>query len=288
MSLGVVSLAGIALFVWPFFGVGQLDGLGGVLISVAAVAALALVEFGTRRLDAGRLALLAVIAAINAALRLALVTGIAGFSPMFFLILTAGYAFGPSYGVLVGAFSILVSGVATGGVGPWLPYEMFAAGWVGVAAGVAGVVAGRMSRGRGTRGEERAVATRLPRRSGSTERGTWLPRRVDLVALLVVAALTGFAYGALTDVWDWATYWRGAEGLGWLPGASPATNAAQFARFYVVTSLGWDAVRAAGNVLAILALGMPVLMAMRRLQARLGFERVEVADGPALAAPARD
>jgi energy-coupling factor transport system substrate-specific component len=56
-------------------------------------------------------------------------------------------AFGPSYGFLTGAFSLLVSAVATGGVGPWVPYQMLAAGWVGAAAGLAGLWrAGRAGR----------------------------------------------------------------------------------------------------------------------------------------------
>jgi len=58
-----------------------------------------------RRLDSGRLALLAALAAIDAALRLALVSGIGGFSPIFFLVLCAGYEFGGLVWFLVGAFS---------------------------------------------------------------------------------------------------------------------------------------------------------------------------------------
>jgi len=38
----------------------------------------------------------------------------------------------------VSAMSMLVSALAGGGVGPWVPYQIFAVGWVGVAAGLAG------------------------------------------------------------------------------------------------------------------------------------------------------
>src|SRR6202007_3017234 len=107
-------------------------------LMVACVAGLALVEAGTRQLDSRALALLAVIAAGEPALCLRVIVGVGGFNPIFFLILCAGYVMGPSFGFLAGALSILVSALLSGGVGPWVPYQVFGLGWVGVAAGLAG------------------------------------------------------------------------------------------------------------------------------------------------------
>jgi energy-coupling factor transport system substrate-specific component len=222
-------------------------------VTVGAVASIVLMETGARRLDSGRLALLAALAAIDAALRLVLVNGVGGFSPIFFLVLCAGYEFGASYGFLVGAFSLLVSALVTGGIGPWLPYETFAVGWVGASSGLAGSVVRRLRR----------------------DRVNWLPDRSDLAVLVGVAVVTGFAYGALTDIWGWVAFYRGVENIGWTPGLSAPETLAQFGRYYAVTSLTWDAFRAVGDALAILALGVPVLMAMGRLRARLGYEIVE-------------
>jgi energy-coupling factor transport system substrate-specific component len=222
-------------------------------VTLAAVISLALMELGARRLDSGRLALLAALAAIDAALRLAMVNGVAGFSPIFLLVLAAGYEFGPSYGFLVGSFSLLVSAVVTGGVGPWLPYETFAVGWVGLSAGVAGSVVRRI---------------RPARRS-------WLPSRLDIGVLVIVAVVTGFAYGALTDVYGWVAFYRGVQNVGWIPGLSPSATLAQFGRYYVLTSLAWDSARAIGDSIAVVAFGTPVLMALGRLRARLGYEIVE-------------
>jgi energy-coupling factor transport system substrate-specific component len=252
MSIAAVSIAGIVLFIWPFLGLGLPPEVPALAITLGAVASLGLMEAGTRRLDSGRLALLAALAAIDAALRLALVNGVGGFSPIFFLVLCAGYEFGASYGFLVGAFSLLVSGLVTGGIGPWLPYETFAVGWVGASAGVAGS---------------------LVRRFGPRRR-TWLPDRLDLAVLIVVAMVTGFAYGALTDIWGWVAFYRGVENIGWIPGLSAAGTLAQFGRYYAVTSLVWDAFRAVGDSVAIVVLGTPVLMALGRLRARLGYEIV--------------
>jgi energy-coupling factor transport system substrate-specific component len=263
--IAVVSLAGALLFVWPFLGLGLPPEVPALTVTIGAVAGLALMEFGARRLDSGRLALLAALAAIDAALRLALVSGIGGFSPIFFLVIAAGYEFGVSYGFLVGAFSLLVSALVTGGVGPWLPYEVFAVGWVGASAGAAGTAV-RLLRAANSSGR--------PSSSSSGRRETWRPDRVDIAALVVVAIATGFAYGALTDIWGWVAFYRGVSNIGWIPGLSPADTLAQFGRYYAVTSLGWDSFRAFGDALAIVVLGSPVLMSLGRLRARLGFEIV--------------
>jgi energy-coupling factor transport system substrate-specific component len=257
MSVALVSLAGILLFVWPFLGQGLPPEAPALAVTVGAVASIVLMETGARRLDSGRLALLAALAAIDAALRLVLVNGVGGFSPIFFLVLCAGYEFGASYGFLVGAFSLLVSALVTGGIGPWLPYETFAVGWVGASSGLAGSVVRRLRR----------------------DRVNWLPDRRDLAVLVGVAVVTGFAYGALTDIWGWVAFYRGVENIGWTPGLSAPETLDQFGRYYAVTSLTWDAFRAVGDALAILALGVPVLMAMGRLRARLGYEIVEAVVG---------
>jgi energy-coupling factor transport system substrate-specific component len=181
-----------------------------------------------------------------------MVNGIAGFSPIFLLVMLAGYEFGPSYGFLVGSFSLLVSALVTGGVGPWLPYETFAVGWVGLTAGLAGS----------------AVRHIRPARRN------WMPGRVDIAALVVVALVTGFAYGALTDLWGWVAFYRGVDNVGWVAGLSPEETLARFGRYYVLTSVGWDAFRAVGDAIAVLIFGTPVLMALGRLRARLGYEIV--------------
>jgi energy-coupling factor transport system substrate-specific component len=255
MRVGAISIAGLALFLWPFVGADTPPVATSLALSLGIVAVLLFVEASTRRLDARRFALLAAIAAIDAGLRLVLVTGLGGFSPMFFLILAAGYVYGPSYGFLAGSVALLASAVATGGIGPWLPYEMMGCGFVGLVAGVAGM-----------------------RRSGPV---TWR----DIVVLASVGAVTGFAYGALLDVWDWTTFYRGAPGFGWQPGLSLTAALARFGRFYVATSLVYDGFRAVGNVLAVTLLGAPVLAGLIRVRAR--FNVIVLEPSPQLApAPA--
>ena len=107
IPVGVISLAGLALFAWPFAGSGLPDNTPAWALMIACLAALFAVEAGTRQLDSRAIALLAAIAAIDAALRLAVIVGIGGFNPIYFLVLCAGFVFGPSFGFMAGALSIL-------------------------------------------------------------------------------------------------------------------------------------------------------------------------------------
>jgi energy-coupling factor transport system substrate-specific component len=238
MRLAAITAAGLALFLWPFTGLGAPGTAAAAAVSVGCVVVLLAVETMSRRLDARGLAVIAAIAAIDSALRLALVSGIGGFSPIFLLILCAGYAMGAEFGFLCGATTLLVSALVTAGVGPWLPYEMIAAGWVGAAAGLA----------------------------GSSRRGGAAGRR-DVVVLVVVGSVAGFGYGAVMDVWDW-TFFRGAADFGYVPGLQAGAAAARFAHFYVATSLVYDSFRAAGNAVLVLIVGLPVLSALVRLRRR--------------------
>ena len=193
LTLLAASLIGALLFLWPFFGFGPAGDAPALTVALATAVGFGAIELGARRLDARGLALLAALSALAAGLRLVLVTGIGGFSPFFFLILVAGYAVGPSFGFLTGALALVVSAIVTGGVGPWLPYQLFAAGWVGLGAGLVG---------RGRLG---------------------FPTRRDIAVLAAYGVVAGFAFGAVMDLWDWS-FFRGAPDLGWQPGLGRARD----------------------------------------------------------------
>ena len=88
-----------------------------------------------RQMTSKLVALLGILTALNAMLRT--MPGPAGFSAMFLLPILAGYCYGPTFGFLLGALSLLVSAFIGGGVGPWMPYQMFCHRLGGHALGLA-------------------------------------------------------------------------------------------------------------------------------------------------------
>jgi len=184
------------------------------------------------------IAVLGILVAINAALRL--IPGPAGFSAMLFLPILCGYTYGADFGFLLGALSLLVSAIMTGGMGPWLPYQMFSVGWMGMAS-------------------------------------AWLPQlhrfgRVEVVLLALWGALLGLLFGAIMNLWFWPYVVDiGQSGMYRQPGRGAWEILGRYATFYVATSLWWDVGRAAGNLLLILLLGAPILRLLRRFQARFQF-----------------
>src|SRR5260370_7691379 len=96
LPVALISLPGLVLFVWPFFGSDLPASTPAWTLMLATVSALLLVEVGTRQLDSRGVALLAAIAAIDTVLRLAVIEGIGGFSPIYFLLLSPAYLFGPT------------------------------------------------------------------------------------------------------------------------------------------------------------------------------------------------
>lgn len=249
LALVVTSAVGVVLFMWPFVS-GSLPGASATTaVAVGTAAALVAVELVARRLDARSLALLASLAAIDAAARAVVVTGIGGFSPIFLLVLCGGYVFGAEYGFMLGAVSLLVSALITGGVGPWLPYQLFAAGWVGAAAGLCG----RRRGGRPTAG--------------------------DVAVLAGVGVVSGYGYGVVMDVWNW-TFYQSSPGLGFHAGMALSTALEHFGRYYLATSLAYDSFRAGGNAVMVVAVGLPVLIALARLRGRLQTEIVAPEPSP--------
>lgn len=247
--LMTASLGGIIAFLYPFI----LAALGldpgpsrGIEVPLlftllATTSLLALLDaLTTQRLEradrARVIALLATLVTLDAAMRF--VPSLIGASPIFFLIILSGNIFGARFGFLMGALTLLVSAVLTGGIGPWLPFQMLSAGWVGLTAG-------------------------------------WLPRRPHRLwrpLLCIHGVGWGFLFGALMNLWFWPFAAPGvtdAAGLYWVPGLSLAETLRAYIRFYFATSLLFDGTRAFGNGLLVLLLAEPVAHALERWRDRL-------------------
>lgn len=231
----------------PLLRANEIPLLTGLLISLCL--AVLLVELQGQAAGAKTVAALGIMVAATSVLRFIEVgiPGPGGFSPIFAPIILGGYVFGPRFGFLLGAMTMLVSAIITAGVGPWLPYQMFTAGWVGLTAGL------------------------LPH-----------PRRprAGMALLIGFGLLWGFVYGLILSLYSWP-YIVGDPLSTWTPGAGVADALRRYAVFYVATSLLWDAAAAAGNALLLAALGPPSVRALTRFRGRMQFQAVHRAPSQA-------
>lgn len=238
------TAVGLAAFLYPFWlPDGSVRGpahgadapLVAAAIGVLVVATLALeVRQGT--MTAAAVAVLGVLSAAAGLMRLLDLPG--GGNGIFFLVVLAGAALGPRLGLLLGLCAMTVSAVLTGGVGPWLPFQMLGLGWMGAGAGWLGRLTARLS------------------------------PRSEVAALAAYGWVWGFVYGAVLNLWFWP-FVRDGGPLSWEPGLGVAATAGRYWSFYMATSSAWDAAGALVNALLILAVGRPVVAALRRAAARI-------------------
>jgi energy-coupling factor transport system substrate-specific component len=247
VALALVSLVGLLAFGWPLLVTGDapLATVGDPTLLFALllplVVAVVLAELADGGMDARTVAMLGVLAAAGAALR-PLGTGVAGFEPVFFLLVLAGRAFGPGFGFALGASTLFASALVTAGVGPWLPFQMLGAAWVGTGAGL------------------------LPRR--------WRGR-TELVVLGAYGAFAGLAYGFLLNLTVWPFLLGGGQSaseIALVPGDAVLANLQRFVLFTLATSMGFDIPRALLTGTLVVVTGRPLLRALRRAGRRAAFD----------------
>ena len=252
--VAIASAIAVMAFLWPL-----LAASGSVVVAhstdapwlfavvLPLVIAVVLADVADGGLDAKGVALLGVMSAAAAAMR-PFGSGHAGFEPMWIVVILGGRALGPGFGFCLGSIGMFSSALVTGGVGPWLPFQMIGAAWIGLGAGL------------------------LPRASGRREIGL----------LAAYSAVVCVAYGFLLNLWFWP-FLTADDGfppeLSYVPGAPLSTNLAHWLRFDVTTSLGFDLPRAALTVVLVLVAGRAVLVALRRASRRAAF------DAPVVFAP---
>lgn len=245
-TIVVASVVGLLAFGWPLLYQTDQTGASALghttdapwlfVLLLPMLVAVVLAEVSEGGMDAKVIALLGMLAAVSAALRV-LGPGTAGLEPGFFLLVIAGRAFGAGFGFVLGAVSLISSALIGGGVGPWMPFQMFACAWVGCLAGL------------------------LPRATGWIETGM-------LAAYAVVA---GIAYGLIMNLWFWPYAMFGGD-LSFIPGDSLADNLHRYYLFVIATSLGWDIPRGILSAVLVATLGRPVLTAFRRTARKAAFE----------------
>ncbi len=253
LFLSLVSAVGVAAFGWPLLASRTSDLVGHsadapwlfalLLPLLLAVLVAQLSEnrdaTGAPGLDAKAVAMLGVLAAAGAALR-PLGAGTAGLEPMFFLMVLAGRALGPGFGFVLGALTMFASALLTGGVGPWLPFQMLTMGWVCLGAGL------------------------LP--GADRLRG-----RPELLLLAAYGVVSAVGYGTVMNLQGWPYLGGLSTSISFVPGDPLPANLARFALYCLTTSLGWDLPRAALTATLCLTVGGPLLRTLRRATRRAAF-----------------
>lgn len=233
-ALAATSIISALGFFWPFINSENKSPLIFWLATPLALLLL-LALIGQANLDAKSLALLAMLSAIIAALR-PLGAGAAGIEPMWFLLILASYVFGSSFGFLLGVQSMLLSAFITGGFGPWLPYQIFAAGWVGLIAGA------------------------IPK-----------SKRFQIPLLAITSLLLAELFGFLMDLQFWPWVFGPKTQLSYIPGAAILENLHRFVSYHFASSMAWNVPRAIFTALLIIAVGPGILKALERSARKAAF-----------------
>ncbi|NNJ09889.1 ECF transporter S component [Chloroflexales bacterium ZM16-3] len=255
VTIMLTTLIGVVAFLYPFWlptlaasgtGVAHAEDAPVLLTMIVGMSFVTLLLEAQRAAEHALLvALLGVLVAMNAILRLIDVAlplpG--GFSPIFVLIILTGYLFGGSFGFLMGAMTLVVSALITGGIGPWMPYQMLTAGWVGLSAPLC----------------------RWPIRALG-DQGS----RAETLLLAAFGALWGFGYGAIMNLWFWP-FASGPLDQHYQAGIGLGAIIQRYLAFYLTTSLIWDVAGSLGNALLLAAFGGPILRALRRFARRFAF-----------------
>ena len=202
VAIVLVSIAGLMMFAWPLL-ISAPSGLAHSRDAPFVFAALLpcliavlLSEMTSGRMDTKAIAMLGVLAAVGAALR-PMGAGTAGLETVFFLLVLGGRVYGPGFGFVLGSTTLFASALLTGGIGPWLPFQMLAASWVGLGAGL------------------------LPPARG----------RREIAMLAAYGAASAFAFGMLLNLWFWPFTVGTDSQLSYIAGAPVLENLHRFLLF---------------------------------------------------------
>ncbi|MDY6050310.1 MAG: ECF transporter S component [Corynebacterium sp.] len=258
LFFGLLAVVSAIVFLWPLF-ISPSSALADdaaapvyFAVIIPLVIAAIVAEINEDGMDVRALAMLGVLSAVVAAVR-PLGAGAAGFEAVFFVIILGGRAYGPGFGFLLGNIGLFASALLTAGIGPWLPYQMLAAGWVGLGAGL------------------------LPtwpalHRAGATENRWIRPGGIgELLLIVAYAIVAALAYGFVMNMSFWPYRLGAITELSYIPGAPVVENLHSFLIFSITTSLAWDLGRAFFTSVLLILTSTPVLGALRRAGRKAAF-----------------
>ncbi len=240
-GIALTSLLSLTAFTWPLYIPESILGMEltqrhyWIFFLLIPIALLLLgLEINKGAVDIKSIALLAVLAALAAALR-QVGAGAVGIEPMWFVIILASRVFGATFGFALGAIAMTLSAIITGGIGPWLPFQIMAASWIGLLAGS------------------------LPRQ---------IRGKLEIFSLMLIAIVAGMSFGFLMDLQSWPWLAGMESSISFVPGAGVSENLSRFLTFHFLTAMAWDIPRSLLTATLIAITGAPILNALRRTQRR--------------------
>jgi energy-coupling factor transport system substrate-specific component len=242
LSIFIAGFASILMFIWPLLISSSSNGEAQqaqtvFIVLMPIILILILVEFATGDIGSKQLALLGVLIALNSVIRL-LGAGTAGIETAFFLVILGAYVFGSGFGFILGSTSLLVSALITGGIGPWLPFQMMGMGLIGLGAGL------------------------LPRFS---------KRLSQKITLVCYAIISSFIYGSLLTLWNWPYLAGTGSSISYVAGADLVTNLSKFFQYELFTGgFFWDLGRAITTSTLILLTSSALINTLNRAAIKAG------------------
>lgn len=167
----LIIVTGAVAFLIPALDISWLGFLNwGVIATILAifVCAALFFEFESTATSSKEIALVAMLGTVSAVLRVPF-AAIPNVQPCTYIIICAGYVFGPVAGFAVGAITPLVSNFFLG-QGPWTLYQMIAWGFAGLSAGFLGKL------------------------------------KLNRFVLIAFGVLWGYLYGVITNLWFWTAF----------------------------------------------------------------------------------
>lgn len=169
-SFSAITIGLIVILVWKYRSLlSQNWGFGATIIIVMALVFLYL-GFENSVVSTREIGVIAVLATVAAVGRVPL-TFLPSVQATTFLVIVAGFVFGPRAGFMVGATAALVSNFFLG-QGPWTPIQMLAWGLVGTSAGILGILIPNAGR----------------------------------IRMSIFSFVWGYAFGWLMNLWFWSCF----------------------------------------------------------------------------------
>jgi energy-coupling factor transport system substrate-specific component len=165
-------------------------------------------------------------------------TGAVGIEPMWFVLILAARVFGASFGFLLGTISMFLSAILTGGLGPWVAYQSFAAGWIGLGVAI------------------------IPKK---------VKGKMEIAALACYGIIAAEFFGIVMDLQFWPWTLGADTQLSYRAGAPLGENFSHFISYHFLSSMAWDIPRAIFTTSLILLTAKPVLHTLRRAHTRAAF-----------------